>query len=146
MIYTLQGVVAARAPVQFLLDGNPTDTVLGVPTSEPVANGAPLDVLAHVNITAPEQGEEVDGTLVVTGVASSFEGTVPVKVLRGSEVVLEDFTTAAGFAGRLYPWTVSLDISALPPGDYTLVASTDDPSGGAEGAGPHTDTKDFTIP
>ena len=38
VVYTLQGVVGARAPVQFLLDGNPVDTVLGVSTAEPVAN------------------------------------------------------------------------------------------------------------
>jgi len=145
IVYTLQGVAGARAPVQFLLDGNPIDTVLGVPTSEPLANEPPLDVLAHVNITAPEQGEEASGMLVATGVASSFEGTVPLKVMRGPEVVLEDFATAEGFADRLHPWTKSLDVSSLPPGDYTLVASTDDPSGGAEGADPHTDTKDFTI-
>jgi hypothetical protein len=144
VVYTLQGVVGARAPVQFLLDGNPVDTVLGVPTSEPLANEPPLDVLAQVNVTAPEQGEEASGMLVATGVASSFEGNVPLKVMRGSEVVLEDFATAEGFAGKLYPWTKSLDISALPPGDYTLVASTDDPSDG-EGGGPTTDTKDFTI-
>ena len=42
--------------MQFLLDGNPIDQVLGVPTSEPLANAPQLDVLAHVNITAPEQG------------------------------------------------------------------------------------------
>jgi len=145
VVYTLQGVVAARAPVQFLLDGNPVDTVLGVPTSEPVANRPQLEVLAHVNITSPEQGEEVSGMLVASGVASSFEGTVPLKVMRGSEVVLEDFATAEGWMGKLFPWQKSIDVASLPPGDYTLVASTDDPSGGAEGAGPHTDSKDFTI-
>ena len=37
VVYTVQGAVQARAPVQFLLDGNPVDTVLGVPTAEPLA-------------------------------------------------------------------------------------------------------------
>ena len=78
VVYTLQGVVAARAPVRFLLDGNPPTRCSGSPTSEPVDQRRPqLEVLAHVNITAPEQGEEVGGKLVATGVASSFEATVP---------------------------------------------------------------------
>ena len=38
------------------LDGNPVDTVLGVPTAEPLANDPQLDVLSLVNITMPEQG------------------------------------------------------------------------------------------
>jgi len=146
VVYTLQGVVGARAPVQFLLDGNPLDTVLGVPTAEPLANDPQTEVLSQVNITAPEQGEEASRMLVVTGVADSFEATVPLKVMRGSEVVLEDFATADGWMGKLFPFTKTLDLSALPAGDYTLVASTDDPSGGAEGTGPFTDTKDFTLP
>ena len=146
VVYTLQGVVGARAPVQFRLDGNPVDTVLGVPTAEPLANDPQTDVLAQVNITSPEQGEEASRMLRVTGVADSFEATVPLKVMRGSEVVLEDFATADGWMGKLYPFTKTLDLSALPAGDYTLVASTDDPSGGTEGNGPFTDTKDFTLP
>ena len=146
VVYTLQGVVGARAPVQFRLDGNPLDMVLGVPTAEPLANDPQAEVLSQVNITAPEQGEAATRMLVVTGVADSFEATVPLKVMRGSEVVLEDFATADGWMGKLYPFTKTLDLSTLPAGDYTLVASTDDPSGGAEGNGPFTDTKDFTLP
>jgi hypothetical protein len=146
VVHTVQGVAGARAPVQFLLDGDPLDAVLGVPTAEPVANDPPLEVLSHVNITTPEQGAETTRTLVVSGVASSFEATVPLKVMHGSEVVLEDVATAEGWMDRLYPFTRTLDLSALPAGDYTLVASTDDPSGGAEGNGSYIDTKDFTLP
>ena len=39
VIYTLQGAVQERAPVQFRFDGNPVDQVYGVATSEPLANG-----------------------------------------------------------------------------------------------------------
>ncbi|RYP81877.1 hypothetical protein EKO23_22920 [Nocardioides guangzhouensis] len=145
VVYTLQGVVGARAPVQFRLDGNPVDQVLGVPTSEPITNAPQPEVLAQVNVTEPEQGAEASGRLLVSGVADSFEATVPLQVRRGGVVVLQGFATAQGWGGRLYPWTTTLDISGLPPGDYTLVASTDDPSGG-EGGGPQVDTKDFTIP
>jgi hypothetical protein len=145
VVYTLQGAVGARAPVQFLLDGNPVDTVLGVPTAEPLANDPQLDVLSLVNITAPEEGATVRGdTLEISGVASSFEATVPVELRRGDAVVRTGFATAEGWQGRLYPWRTTLDVSGLPPGAYTVVARTDDPSGG-EGPGPYVDTKAVTL-
>ncbi len=40
----------------------------------------------------------------------------------------------------------SVSFSAqLEPGSYTVTLSTDDPSGGAEGGGPATDNKAFTV-
>ena len=146
VVYTLQGVVKARAPVQFLLDGSPVDTVLGVPTAEPLANDPELEVLSHVNITSPAEGAETGRSLVVTGVASSFEATVSLKVTAGSEVVLQEIATSDGWMGKLFPFRKTLDLIELPPGDYTLTASTDDASAGTEGNGPFTDTKDFTLP
>lgn len=146
VVYSAQAAVGGRLPVQLLLDGGHTDAILGQPTSEPLSNAPQVDVVALVGITEPEQGaEEGSGRLQVTGVANSFEANVPLQVRRGDEVVLEDFTTAEGWGDRLFAWTKTLDISSLPPGDYTLVAMTDDPSNG-EGGGPQVDTKDFTVP
>lgn len=149
VIYTLQGVVGARAPVQFRLGTNPIDQVLGVPTSEPLANGPVLATLAHVNITTPEQGKVVTGgTLEVTGVANSNEANVLVKLQRyeGTFIALQEPVTADGWMGnKLFPFAGSFDISDVEPGTYVLSATTDDPSGGAEGFGPHTDTKIITI-
>ena len=49
--------------------------------------------------------------------------------------------------GKLFPFRREAGPAhAAPAGDYTLVASTDDPSGGAEGSGAFTDNKDFTLP
>jgi hypothetical protein len=147
LVYTLQGVGQARAPVRFYVGGEPVDTVLGLDAAEPFTNAPQLDVLALVNITSPEEGATVSaGTLDISGVASSFEATVPVAILDSTgDVVLEDFVTAEGCCDRLYPWEGSLDISGLPSGDYTFRASTDDPSDG-EGDGPQVDTKTITIP
>lgn len=93
-----------------------------------------MDVLSMVQLTTPEQGATVTGdTLEVSGVASSFEANVPWEVRRGNEVVLDGFTTAKGWMNKLYPFSASVDVSSLEPGDYTFVAMTDDPSGGAEG-------------
>ena len=77
--------------------------------------------------------------------ASSFEATVPWEVQQGGKVVLDGFATAEGWMDKLYPWQTTIDVSGLQPGDYTFVARTDDASGGAEGAGPYEDTKDFTL-
>jgi len=149
VIYTLQGVVAARAPVQFRLGDNPIDAVLGVPTSEPLANGPVLDTLAHVNITTPAEGDTVTGdTLEVTGVANANEANVVVELQRyeRTDVVdMQPFMAEGWMGNKLFPFSGTLDISSAEPGTYILTASTDDPSGGEEGFGPHTDSKIITI-
>lgn len=145
LVYTLQGVQQERVPVQFLRSGEPT-TLFGVDVAEPVRNADQLDVLGLVNVTSPEQGATVSGgTLKASGVASSFEATVPWEIRRGDKTVLDGFATADGWMDKLYPWEAAIDVSSLAPGDYTFVAMTDDPSGGAEGAGPTEDSKDFTV-
>ncbi|MEO5664000.1 MAG: Gmad2 immunoglobulin-like domain-containing protein, partial [Nocardioides sp.] len=106
----------------------------------------PIDVLGLVNITAPEQDATVSGgTLEASGVGSSFEANMLWEIRQGDQVVLDGFATAEGWMDKLYPWEASIDVAGLEPGDYTFVARTDDPSGGAEGSGPHEDTKDFSI-
>jgi hypothetical protein len=150
VIYSVQGALGQGRPgVQFLLNGDRTDQILGQPASEPLANNPVLATLAHVNITTPEQGEVVSGdTLEITGVANSNEANVLVKLQRyeGTAVVDQQPFTADGWMGnKLFPFSGTLDISGASPGTYILSATTDDPSGGAEGFGPHTDTKVITI-
>ena len=145
LIYTAQAAVQARAPVQFLLGENPIDQVFGVPTSEPLAQGKWDDVLSFMSVTAPEEGATVSGSFEASGVASSFEANVQWQIIQNGEAVKTGFTTAAGWMDKLYPWTTEVDVSDLAPGTYTFVAMTDDPSGGAEGNGPDTDTRTIVI-
>jgi hypothetical protein len=119
--------------------------VLGVPTSEPLAEGDQLDVLSLMNVTAPEEGATVSGSFEASGVASSFEANVQWQITHNGETVKTGFTTAEGWMDKLYPWTKKVDVSDLAPGTYTFVAMTDDPSGGAEGNGPYTDTRTIVI-
>jgi hypothetical protein len=146
-IYTVQAAVQERAPVQFRTEDNPIDQVFGVPTSEPLANGAVLDVLSHANLTTPEQGQVVDdGTLEVSGVGNSFEATLGWEIREGGTVVDRGFLTMDGWMEpKLFPFETSVDVSGLEPGDYTFWVSTDDPSGGTEGFGAMTDDKEFSI-
>ncbi len=147
VIYTMQAAAQERAPVQFMLGGNPVDQVYGVPTAEPLANGPVLEVLNHMSVTSPEQGAAVSGSMDIAGVANSFEANVTWQILNADgKVVKKGFTTAEGWMEeKLFPWADTVDVAKLPPGDYTFSASTDDPSGGAEGNGPATDSKSFTI-
>jgi hypothetical protein len=150
VIYSVQAAHGqGRVGVQFLLDGGRTDQVLGQPTSEPLANAPILETLSHVSLTTPSEGDVVAaGPLQVEGVANSFEANVVVRVQRweGTAVVAEQPFTAEGWMEeKLFPFSGTIDLSDVPPGDYVLIAMTDDPSGGAEGFGAFTDTRRITV-
>ncbi len=82
----------------------------------------------------------------ISGVGNSFEANVRWEIRHGDEVVLDGFATMAGWMEpKLFPFETTADISDLAPGDYTLWATTDDPSGGTEGIGAMIDDKDFTV-
>ncbi|MDN4162872.1 Gmad2 immunoglobulin-like domain-containing protein [Nocardioides abyssi] len=143
LVYTLQGVAQERLPVRVVdVDGAPVP-LFG--TEGDLTQAAPLEVLALVSISGPEQGETVADTFTAAGVASSFEATVPWEVRdEGGKVVLDGFATAEGWMDKLYPWASEVDVSGLEPGTYSFVAMTDDPSGG-EGFGPTEDSKTITV-
>ncbi|MFB9311851.1 Gmad2 immunoglobulin-like domain-containing protein [Nocardioides plantarum] len=145
LVYTLQGAAQTRDPVRTVLSDGSSADLYGQPTGKGVKAAAQLEVLALVSVTTPEEGATASGTLAVSGVASSFEATVPYAVLDSSgKEVISDFTTAEQFGDRLYPFEAEVDISGLEAGTYTFVARTDDPSDG-EGPGPFEDTKTFTV-
>ncbi len=147
LVYTLQGIAQERAPLRAIgSDGAPAP-LFGVDTSNDVVEAPELDIKAFVNVTEPAYGDTVTGTLSASGVASSFEATVPWEIRQGSvdgEVVLEGFATADGFMDKLYPWETDIDVSGLAPGEYEFVALTDDASDG-EGPGPTEDSKRIVV-
>lgn len=147
LVRTAQGAIGERLPVRFLLFGEITDQVLGVPTSEPLAAGSDLAVLAHVSLSDPSEGLLVDNDepFRVTGVGNSFEGNIVTRIQRLSgvvEVVAEEPAIAGTYEDRLFPFEVTFDLTAVPPGDYLVVSRTDDPSG--EGR-VHLDDRRITI-
>ena len=147
-VYSAQGALGqGRIPVRFVTDGEPVASVFGVPTEDPVTNAPILETLSLMSISYPFQGAEVSGRFTASGVANSFESNVLWRIEDGAGVVVKDgFTTAGGsLEARLFPWEVQIDVAALPAGVYTFIAATDDPSGGAEGAGPHSDTRLVVI-
>jgi hypothetical protein len=147
IVYTLQGALQKRIPLQFYVGDEPVD-IFGIPTPTKT-QGYPAadenDVLALVNITTPEEGQTVSGTFTASGVANSFEATVPWEIRDADgKKVLDGFATAEGWMDKLYPWQTEVDVSGLAPGTYSFVALTDDPSGG-EGGGPTEDSKTITV-
>lgn len=142
-IFTAQAAVGkGRLPVKFTIDGGPTDTVLGVPTSEPLAAGAELDVLAPVQISSPVDGTTMKaGDLKVTGVAAAFEANVQWELLVGGDAVAVQGHATAAECCKLSPY--SFTIEHLQPGSYTLVVHDEDMSG--EGRPINQDTKDIVV-
>ncbi len=143
LVFTLQGTGKARAPLTAYFDGEVVP-LLGIDTAKGMQHNP--DLLSLVNITQPEEGQQVTGsTLKVEGVANSFEANVPWEIQdAGGKVALKGFVTAEGWMDKLYPWSDEIDISSLSPGTYTFIARTDDPSDG-EGPGPFEDTRSFTV-
>jgi hypothetical protein len=147
LVRTAQGAIGERLPVRFLLFGEITDQVLGVPTSEPLAAESDLAVLAHVSLSDPSEGLLVDNDepFTVTGVGNSFEGNIVTRIQRLSgvvEIVAEEPAIAGTYEDRLFPFEVTFDLTAVPPGDYLVVSRTDDPTG--EGR-VHVDDRRITI-
>jgi len=132
------GLGKGNVPVQLLIHNQHTDTVLGVPTSEPLSAPGP-DTLAPVQIDDPTDGAAVDGTFTVTGRAAAFEANVLWELKQGDTVVEHGNATAQECC-TLAPY--SFEVTA-PAGDYTLVVHDEDVSG--EGRPVNQDTKEITV-
>ncbi|MBN9109118.1 MAG: GerMN domain-containing protein [Pseudonocardia sp.] len=141
LVYTVQGALQSTDPVRVLVDGQRADQLWGLADiSAPVTRAEQTSVRSLVQIDAPADGATVGREVVVTGEAAVFEATVPWQVRQGDLVVREGFaTTAEGQRFSPYRFTVTLE-----PGDYELVVTEDDPSGGA-GRAPMTDTKRISV-
>ena len=127
VVYSVQAGAGEPLPVQFRTGRNPTDTVLGVPTSEPITSAPQLDVLSLVTISDPVESLQVGDSFVARGAASSFEGNVPWELRDADGKVVRSGQVTAGQDTHLVEWeTEPIDVSDLEPGQYTFVATTDD--------------------
>jgi len=142
-IFTAEAAVGkGRLPVRFTIDGGPTDTILGVPASEPLAAGDELDVLAPVQINSPSDGATVQaGPVTVEGLAATFEANVVWELMVGGDTVVQNGHTTAAECCKLAPY--SFTIKDLQPGSYTLVVHDEDMSG--EGRAVNQDTKEIVV-
>jgi hypothetical protein len=140
LVYTAQAATGERLPVTFLLNGRPTATLLGEPTSRPVPAASEDTTLASVSVTSPGDGATVTSPFRVQGRAAAFEATVQWELERGNTVVRRGFATATQCC-TLAPYSFRVQAS---PGSYLLVVHDENPSGG-EGLPPTRDTKQITV-
>ncbi len=137
VLYTAQAGYQSPLPVRFLLDGRRTDTVLGVPTARPVAQGDELDVVAHVWTTFPQQGATVHSPVTVQGKAAAG-APLAWELKQGDRVVRKGAVAVTGCCA-MAPYSFMLP---APPGRYTLLVRSGAAVGGRR---PWQDTKDITI-
>ena len=144
LVYTAQAVLQARMPVQLLLDGKRTDQVLGVPTSEPLANGDEMSTLATVWITGPQDGDTLPADAVrITGRGAFFEATVAWQLLAADgRTVVKRGSAMSQECCVLSPYDFT--IPGVQPGSYVIRVYDEDMSGG-EGNGEMQDTKRITV-
>jgi hypothetical protein len=144
LVYTVQAGYQDQGPVRFMLDGQITDQLLGVPVSEPLARPDDMSSLALVWIISPGEGDTVKSPFTVKGVGSFFEANVVWELRQGDKVVASSAKSGPVMAEECctmapYEFTVK-----APAGAYTLVVTDEDASGG-EGPKPFQDTKDITV-
>lgn len=145
LVYTAQGAIGKRVPVAFSVAGTvpgTAPTLLGVDISRPIDNAPMLRTLSLVNISSPNEGEQVSGRLVVTGVNNAFEGNSVIYLERSGKKYAVTPATGGQGGHRLFPWKVALDLTRVPLGEYTLVAENDDPSGQGH---PDRDTRTVEV-
>ncbi|NMM23134.1 MAG: hypothetical protein HHJ11_06500 [Phycicoccus sp.] len=112
--------------------------------------GAPMQrtpmsaVQAHIWVTSPQEGEDLPaGTATFKGFGTSFEANFLWEVRNQSgAMVAKGYAMGGTGDGGFGEFTFTAKLSA---GTYSVTVSTDDASGGAEGAGPAVDNKTFTV-
>ncbi len=140
LVYTVQGALQSTDPVRILVDGEPEDLFGAVSTADPVGRGDGYATRSLVQIDAPAHGAVVGRSVRISGEAAVFEATLPWEVLADGVVVRSGVAmTAEG--QRFAPFAFTVD---LPPGDYVVRITEDDPSAG-EGRPVMSDDKAITV-
>ena len=147
LVYTVTAAASdagqnGALPVQILVDGEPPARMWGeLDLSQPVARANQLDVRQLVQINNPAEGAVVGPAVTIDGEAAVNEANLVWEIRQDGEVIEDGFTTAKECC-RFAEFGFTVD---LEPGSYTVTVSESDDSGGAEGFGPMSDTKNFSV-
>lgn len=148
LVHTATAAAAqAGAPattVTITRDGRAADVWGVVRVGTPMRRAPMADVQAQAWVVSPQNGEvRRAGRVTFSGFGTSFEATFgwTVRTTRGAVVARGSAMGGTGSGGF---GTVAF-AATLTPGSYVVTLATDDPSGGAEGNGPATDDKTFTV-
>lgn len=133
---TLDGPAATT--VTILMDGAAADAWGHVRVGEPMTRAPQAQVLSHVWVLSPAEGDELNAEEVtVSGYGASFEANFVWRV-EGPSGPLEGFTLSDNGMG-FGEFDVTVD---LEPGTYTVTVES---TSGLEEFVPHTDSKTFTV-
>lgn len=127
-------------PVRILVDGSEVAEVGGVDVSQVLRRAPAIEVRQLVQLNDPYQGEMARNPVRVSGDAAVFEATVLWELLRDGEPVASG-NTMAEVCCEFAEFSFELE---LEPGEYTIVVSESDPSGG-EGRPPMSDARTFQV-
>ncbi|HEU5145033.1 MAG TPA: Gmad2 immunoglobulin-like domain-containing protein, partial [Dermatophilaceae bacterium] len=148
LVYTATAAAYASGTpattVTITIDGKAADAWGVVRLGTPTQRADMASVQAHAWVTSPQEGDTVKaGKVTFTGFGTSFEANFPWKVTNAAGSIVASGATMGGTgSGGFGEVTFS---ATLTPGTYTVELATDDPSGGAEGAGAAVDTKRFNV-
>lgn len=140
LVYTVQAALQSSDPVHILVDGEPAGELWGVDVSDALVRAPQLEVRQLVQINDPGEGVSVTNPVRISGEAALFEATYEWRIEQDATVVAEG-SGQAEEGQRFAAFSFEVD---LEPGDYTVVVSATDPSGG-EGPGPMSDSRSFTV-
>ncbi|WP_372594289.1 Gmad2 immunoglobulin-like domain-containing protein [Actinotalea sp.] len=142
LVYAVTGALASDDPVRLLVEGEPVDELFGVlDTRAPIAREDPLSTRLLVQINDPNEGDVLDGEVTVTGEAAVYEATLPWEVRTSDGAVVQSGVTMTAEGQTFAPFSLTL---TLEPGEYVVVITEDDPSGG-EGRPPTSDSRAFSV-
>lgn len=141
LVYTVQSAAGSDDPVRVLVGGESAETLLGERVDEPLTAADPYEVRALVEIDDPVDGVRVEGPVVVSGEAAVFEATLLWEARDADDRVVQAGVGNTAEGQRFAPFRLEI---LLGPGDYTIIVSEDDPSGG-EGRPPMSDRVRVTV-
>jgi hypothetical protein len=148
LVYTVTAAASdadlnGALPVQILVDGEPPAAMWGqLDLSAPIARAPQQNVRQLVQIDDPQDGAVLGRTVTIGGVALAFEAQVNWQVFDGEGRLVQEGFTQTTDSTTFAPFTFEVE---LEPGFYSVVVTDSDPTGGAEGPGPMSDTKSFSV-
>jgi hypothetical protein len=110
--------------------------------SAPIARAPQQNVRQLVQIDHPQDGAVLGRTVTIGGVALAFEAQVNWQVFDDEGRLVQEGFTQTTDSTTFAPFTFDVE---LEPGFYSVVVTDSDPTGGAEGPGPMSDTKNFSV-
>ncbi|HET6920571.1 MAG TPA: Gmad2 immunoglobulin-like domain-containing protein [Jiangellaceae bacterium] len=148
LVYTVTAAAAdagqnGALPVQILVDGVPPTQMWGqLDLSGPIARAPQMEVWQLVQIVNPQDGAVLGQSVTIDGVAMAYEAQVDWQVFDDQGNVVDSGFAMTTDSSTFAPFRFNVD---LEPGFYSIVVTDADPTGGAEGPGPMSDTKNFSV-